>query len=277
MEVVRIADIGIILDGGEYWGDVLLPNGSTATGVKETTREGDFLKVFIYFDSEDRIIATMERPFAVAGEFAVMKVVGTSAAGAFLDWGLKKDLLVPFREQLERMVVGEEYLVHVHVDKTTDRIVASSRWYKYLSREPHAYRPGDEVRLIIAQRTDLGYKVIVDDEHEALVYHNEVFRPLRVGDRVTGYVKATREDGKIDCVLQKNDGHLQVERLAALVLEKLRENGGRLAVSDRSAPEEIHALFGCSKKNYKKAVGYLFRQRLVEILEDEVRLVGEAR
>jgi predicted RNA-binding protein (virulence factor B family) len=273
LTVARVVEIGIYLDGGEYWGDILLPNASTAEGVKENANEGDELEVFIYFDSEDRVIATMERPLAMVGDFAALKVVGTSRVGAFLDWGLRKDLLVPFREQREEMVVGRAYLVRVYVDKTTDRIVASTRWGRFLDRGPAAYQPDDEVELIIAQRTDMGYRVIVDNAHEAMIYDNEVFQPLRVGEKVTGYVKRTREDGKIDCVLQRNDGHHEIDRVARRVVERLRENGGRLAVSDKSAPAEIHALFGCSKKNYKKAVGGLFRQRLVDILEGEIKLL----
>ncbi|MDR0545214.1 MAG: GntR family transcriptional regulator [Odoribacteraceae bacterium] len=277
LEVLRIVEIGIYLDGGEYWGDILLPNASAAAGAKENAREGDLLEVFIYFDSEDRIIATMERPLAIVGEFALMKVVGVSSVGAFLEWGLRKDLLVPFREQREEMVVGREYLVYLYVDNTTDRIVASSKWYKFLDRRPPAYRPGDEVQLIVAQLTELGYKVIVNNSHEALVYHNEVFQPLRVGERVTGYIKNAREDGKIDCILQKNDGHYQIERLARLILDKLEQNGGRLDISDKSDPGEIYATFACSKKNYKKAVGSLFRNRLVDIREDHVQLLTGPR
>jgi predicted RNA-binding protein (virulence factor B family) len=273
LKVIRVVEIGIYLDGGEYWGDILLPNASAARGVKEKAREGDSLEVFIYFDSEDRVIATMERPLAVVGDFAVLKVVGVTPVGAFLEWGLRKDLLVPFREQRDRMVVGEEYLVYLYVDKTTDRIVASAKWAKFLDRDPACYREGDAVELIIAQRTDLGYRVIVDNAHEALIYHNEIFQPLRVGERVTGYIKCTREDGKIDCVLQRNDGYQQIDRLARGIVEKLEQNGGRLKISDKSAPEEIYALFGCSKKNYKKAVGMLFRQHVVDILENAIKLV----
>ena len=269
--VSRVVEIGIYLDGGARWGDILLPNASTAPGVKEQTREGDTLDVFIYFDSEDRVIATMERPLAVAGEFAMMKVVGESRVGAFLEWGLRKDLLVPFSEQRERMVVGQEYLVHVHVDSVTDRIVASARWARFLDRGPSGHEPGDAVELIIAERTGMGYRVIVDNAHEALLYHDEIFQPLRVGDRLTGYIKTCRQDGKIDCTLQRNDGHHEIDRVARRVVEKLREHGGRLRVSDKSAPAEIHALFACSKKNYKKAGGGLFRRRVLDILPGEIR------
>ncbi len=270
LKVVKEVDFGLYLDGGEYWGEILLPRGENAP---KEVREGDELEVFIYFDSEDRIIATMNKPKAIVGDFALLKVVGTSKVGAFLDWGLRKDLLVPFREQRENMIVGREYLVYVYVDQVTDRIVASSKWHKFLNQESADYKEGEEVELLIARRTDLGYSVVVNGKHEAVIYRNEIFQPLTVGERVTGYIKNLREDGKIDCILQKNDGHQQVDRLSQLILTKLEENGGVLVVSDKSAPEDIYRLFGCSKKNYKKAVGGLFKQRRVEIGEHELKLI----
>lgn len=269
LKVVKTVDFGVYLDGGEYWGEVLLPKETAPAECKE----GDELNVFIYFDSEDRVIATLTIPKAVVGDFAVMKVVGVSKVGAFLDWGLRKDLLVPFREQRDEMIVGREYLVYVYVDTTTDRIVASTRLNRFLDKVPAEYEPGEEVELIVSRRTDLGYSVIVNKSHEAMVYRNEVFQPLTIGQHITGYIKTLREDGKIDCVLQKNDGHLQIDRLATLILKKLEENGGRLMVSDKSAPEEIYRLFGCSKKNYKKSVGALFKWKLVDIGEQELVLI----
>ncbi len=268
LRVVKTVDFGVYLDGGDYWGEILLPKETAPAECKE----GDELKVFIYFDSEDRVIATMTEPKAVVGDFALMKVVGTSRVGAFLDWGLRKDLLVPFREQREEMQVGREYLVYVYVDKTTDRIVASMRLNRFLDKTPADYKPGEEVQLIIARRTDLGYNVIVNGSHEAVIYRNEIFQPLSIGQHVTGYIKQVREDGKIDCILQKNDGHEQVDRLSAIILKKLEENGGVLQVSDKSDPAEIYQLFGCSKKNYKKAVGGLFKQHKVMIGEKELKL-----
>ena len=271
MKVVKIVDFGVYLDGGEYWGEILLPKETAPAECKE----GDELKVFIYFDSEDRVIATMTIPKAVVGDFALMKVVGTSRVGAFLDWGLRKDLLVPFREQREEMIVGREYLVYVYVDKTTDRIVASTRLSRFLDKTPAEYELGQEVELIVARRTDLGYNVIVNNSHEAIIYRNEIFQPITIGQHLTGYIKTIREDGKIDCILQKNDGHEQIDRLAALILKKLEENGGSLAVSDKSDPDEIYRLFGCSKKNYKKTVGGLFKQHKVIIGEKELKLKME--
>ena len=269
LTVTKRVDFGIYLDGGEYWGDILLPNESAPA----EAMEGDELEVFIYFDSEDRIIATTHRPRAVVGDFCLMKVVGTSSVGAFLDWGLRKDLLVPFREQREEMVVGREYLVHVYVDRTTDRVVASVKWEKFLNRQPANYQPGEEVSLMVARKTDLGYTVIVDNAHEAIIFHNEIFQPLQIGQLLTGYIHTLREDGKIDCILQKNDGHQQIDRLSQLILEKLEANGGVLSVSDKSEPETIYALFGCSKKNYKKSVGGLFKRRLIGMGEGKIWIV----
>lgn len=271
LKVVKTVDFGVYLDGGDYWGEILLPKGENAPA---DCKEGDELDVFIYFDSEDRIIATMNKPLAVVGDFALLKVVGTSKVGAFLDWGLRKDLLVPFREQRETMILGREYLVYVYVDKTTDRIVASTRLSKFLDEAPAGrYEIGQEVELMVARRTDLGYNVIIDGAFEAVIYNNEIFQPLKIGQKLPGYIKFIREDGKIDCILQKNDGHLQVDRLSALILEKLKENGGVLAVSDKSDPVKIYEMFGCSKKNYKKAVGGLFRNHLIVIEANEIKLV----
>ena len=269
LTVVKIVDFGVYLDGGDYWGEILLPRATAP----ENCKEGDELTVFIYFDSEDRIIATMTHPKAVVGDFKMMRVVEVNRTGAFVDWGLRKDLLVPYREMRENVQPGREYLVYVYVDSTTDRIVGTMKWYKFLNKVPADYRPGEEVALIVAHRTELGYTVIVNKTHEAVIYANEIFQPLSIGQELTGYIKRVREDGKIDCILQRNDGHRQIDDLSARILEMLRENGGRLPVSDTSAPAEIYDLFGCSKKNYKKAVGALFRQRKLYIGAKELRLI----
>ena len=268
LRVVKIVDFGVYLDGGEYWGEILLPRETAP----EDCKEGDELTVFIYFDSEDRIIATMTRPKAVVGEFKRLRVVGVSRVGAFMDWGLRKDLLVPYREMREGVREGQEYMVYVYVDRLTDRIVGTMKWYKFLNKVPARYEPGEEVSLIVAHRTELGYTVIVNKTHEAMLYDNEIFRPVAIGQELTGYVKCVREDGKIDCILQRNDGRRQIDELSDRILNILRENGGRLAVSDTSEPEEIYRIFGCSKKNYKKAVGSLFKRRLVYIGAKELRL-----
>ena len=269
LTVVKVVDFGVYLDGGE-WGEILMPKEY----VPENCSPDDEVRVFIYLDSEDRIVATTEEPAVQVGEFAFLKVVAVSGIGAFLNWGLRKDLLVPFREQRDPMVEGRSYLVYVYVDKASDRIVASAKIDKYLDQVFPDYEPKQEVDLLVARKTDLGYAVIVNQAHWGLVYGNEVFQSLRIGQKLKGYVKRVREDEKIDVVLQPA-GFAKIEGLAGMVLEKLKDYGGVLDLSDKSNPEEIYRVLGCSKKNYKKALGTLLKQGLIEIGESEVRLRPE--
>lgn len=269
LTVVKVVDFGVYLDGEER-GEILLPNEY----VPQNCFPDDSLKVFIYFDSEDRIIATTETPEILVGEFAYMKVVSVSKTGAFLDWGLRKDLLVPFREQRVRMEEGRSYLVYAYVDKETDRIVATAKIEKYLDRTPADYEPWQEVDVLIARPTDLGYAVIVNHAHWGVIYRNEIFQPLRIGQKLKAYIKEIRPDGKIDLVLQK-PGYDQIALLSQQILKKIRDNGGALDVSDKSSPEMIYQLFGCSKKNYKKAIGALYKQGIIELQEEEIRLKTE--
>lgn len=269
LTVVKVVDFGMYLDGEER-GEILLPNEY----VPQNCFPDDSLKVFIYFDSEDRIIATTETPEILVGEFAYMKVVSVSKTGAFLDWGLRKDLLVPFREQRVRMEEGRSYLVYAYVDEETDRIVATAKIEKYLDRTPADYEPWQEVDVLIARPTDLGYAVIVNHAHWGVIYRNEIFQPLRIGQKLKAYIKEIRPDGKIDLVLQK-PGYDQIALLSQQILKKIRDNGGALDVSDKSSPEMIYQLFGCSKKNYKKAIGALYKQGIIELQEEEIRLKTE--
>lgn len=254
LAVVKVVDFGVYLDGGER-GEILLPNEY----VPDNCFPDDELKVFIYFDSEDRIIATTEIPNIIVGEFACMKCVATSSVGAFLDWGLRKDLLVPFREQRDPMVEGREYLVYAYVDQNSDRIVASTKVDRYLDQLPPEYEAGQEVDLLVARKSDLGYNVIINHVHWGLVFKNEVFQPLKIGQKLKGYIKEVREDEKIDVSLQPV-GYEKIDGLSKTILDKLKDNGGVLDVSDKSAPDEIYNLFGCSKKNYKKATGALLKR-----------------
>lgn len=266
LTVVKLVDFGVYLDGEER-GEILLPNEY----VPANCSSDDDVKVFIYFDSEDRIIATTEIPNIQVGEFAYMKVVATSSVGAFLDWGLRKDLLVPFREQREPMINGLSYLVYAYVDRETERIVGTSKIEKYLDQVPPLYKADQEVDLLIARKSELGYNVIINNTHWGLIYQNEIFQTLKIGQKMKGYIKGVREDEKIDVTLQK-PGYEKIDGLSGLILEKIRDNGGVLDISDKSAPEEIYSLFGCSKKNYKKAIGSLFKQQLITIGENEIRL-----
>lgn len=266
LTVVKIVDFGVYLDGGE-WGEILMPNEY----VPADCCPDDEVKVFIYFDSEDRIVATTEVPNVMVGEFAFMKVVALSRVGAFLDWGLRKDLLVPFREQRDPMVEGRSYLVYAYVDKASDRIVASTKIDKYLDQVFPDYEFNDEVNVLIARKSDLGYSVIVDNKHWGLIYDNEIFQPVKIGQQLKGYIKVVREDDKIDVTLQPS-GYEKIEGLAGVILGRLKDYGGVLDISDKSEPEEIYRVFGCSKKNYKKAIGALLKKELIVIEENEIHL-----
>ena len=269
LTVVKIVDFGVYLDGGER-GEILMPKEY----VPANCFPADEVKAFVYFDSEDRIVATTEHPHVMVGEFAFLKVVALSPVGAFLDWGLRKDLLVPFREQRDPMIEGKSYLVYAYLDKASDRIVASTKIDKYLDQVFPEYEPHEEVEVLIARKSDLGYNVIVNNMHWGLIYNNEIFQPLKIGQKMKGYIKEVREDEKIDVTLQL-PGYAKIEGLAGMVLEKLKDYGGILDLSDKSEPEEIYKVFGCSKKNYKKALGTLLKQRLIEIGDSEVRLKTE--
>jgi len=266
LEVMRLVDFGAYLDGQEL-GDILLPKRYMPEGCKP----GDFLEVFIYLDSEDRIIATNEEPLATAGDFALLKVVSVNQIGAFLDWGLPKDLLVPFSEQKSKMEEGHWYIVYVYVDDESRRMVATTKLDKYLDNVPPEYHAGQEVQLMIHSKTDIGYKAIVNNMHWGMLYQNEVFRPLKSGEQLPGYIKQVREDEKLDVSLQK-PGIESAMDLSDRILNMLKEQGGFLAVTDKSSPETIYSFFGESKKNYKRAVGILYKKRIITIEPDGIRL-----
>ncbi|MCA1744237.1 MAG: GntR family transcriptional regulator [Bacteroidales bacterium] len=266
LKVLRVVTIGVYLDGDTI-GDVLMPKRYVPYG----TKEGDELEVFIYLDSEDRLIATTETPLAMVGDFAYLKAVSVSNFGAFLDWGLMKDLLVPFREQKEKMEKDRSYLVHVYFDHETGRLAASAKIDRFLDNVSPQYQAGDEVDLMIAGRTELGYKAIINGLHSGILYYNQVFKPLSVGLKLKGYIGKIREDEKIDLMLER-PGYEKMDDLSEQVLAVLRENGGTMQVSDKSSPRDIESYFKMSKKNFKKALGALYKKRLI-VLEDEgVRL-----
>ena len=266
LKVVKEVSFGLYLDGGEE-GEILLP----ARYVPQGCKPGDELNVFIYLDNEERLVATTQTPLAQVGEFACLEVAWVNQHGAFLRWGLMKDLFVPFREQKAKMEVGKRYVVYVHVDEDSFRIMASAKVEHYLSKEKPAYSPGEAVDLLVWQKTDLGYKAIVDNRFSGLLYENEVFRPLRMGQRLTGYVRQVREDGKMDLTLQKT-GRAHVEDFSTVLLEHIRTNGGHTPLNDKSPADEIYSLFGVSKKTFKKAVGDLYKRRLITLGEDGLTL-----
>lgn len=269
LTVVKTVDFGVYLDGGEEAGEILLPTRYVPEGCKP----GDELEVFLYLDQEERLIATTLTPKAQVGEFAYLKVNWVNQFGAFLDWGLMKDLFVPFREQKMKMQQDRSYIVYVYIDEESYRIVATAKVDRYLSHpDPGTYSKGDEVDLLIQQKTDLGFKAIIDGRYTGLLYDNEVFRPLHTGDKVKAYIKNVREDGKIDLELQNQHGQASVLGFAQQLREYLEQHGGYTPFNDKSDSDAIYAEFGVSKKVFKRAVGDLYKHRLIT-LEDGITLV----
>ena len=270
LKVVKELDFGMYLDGGEEFGEILLPTKYIPNG----TKVGDELEVFLYLDSEDRIIATTLRPFAQAGEFAYLQVASVNRVGAFLDWGLPKDLLVPFREQRSEMKQGYKYIVYIYADVESRRLVASAKLNKFLDNTPVEYEYNQEVDLLVTQKTDLGWKVIVNSRHSGMIYDNEIFVPIQKGDRIKGYVKHIRSDEKLDITLQKTGYNVDaMDALAKEIFEKLKASGGIIPLSDKSSAEEIAEIFGCSKKSYKKAIGSLYKSKLINITPKTIELI----
>lgn len=267
LKIVKEVEFGLYLDGGTH-GEILLPTRYVPKGVNVD----EYIDVFIYSDSEDRLIATTETPLAEVNQFAYLKVKDINKIGAFLNWGLMKDLMVPYAEMRSEMHAGISYLVYVYLDKESERIVASSKLERYLDNVPTDYEEGQEVDLIIWDKTDLGVKVIVNELHIGLLYANEIFQPLQPGQRVKGYIKKLREDEKIDVALQKQ-GYEQVEGIAGVILEKLQTRGGFIEATDKTSPESIKHMFGVSKKVFKKAIGALYKDRLIDIEKDGIRLL----
>ena len=269
LKIVKDLDFGVYLDGGDGM-EILLP----ARYVPKNVKPGDKVEVFIYHDNEGRLIATTAKPLAQAGEFQFMEVKSVNNTGAFLEWGLMKDLLVPFKEQKMPMREGKWYLVYVHVDHVTGRIVASARIDKYLDNVIPNYSFNQEVDLLVAEDTEIGYKVIINNTHWGLVYHNEVFQRLEKGEHLKGYIKEVREDEKIDVSLTPL-GYQKAEGVAKIILDSLKAQGRYVAVHDKSEPELIYSLFRCSKKAFKQAIGALYKQKIIYIEPEGIRLIDK--
>lgn len=271
LPVIRETTAGLYLDGGEE-GELLLPGRY----IPRDYVPSEPLDVFVYRDSEDRLVATTEDPIVMVGEFACLQVVSVNRAiGAFLDWGLPKDLLLPFREQDPQVRVGDWVVVAVYLDPKTDRIVASARLRKHLSEDPPMYRTGQPVRLLIAGRTPLGYNAIVEDAHMGLLYHNNLATPLATGQRLNGFVRTIRENGKIDLSLDAS-GYRRVASLTDQIVQALEGAGGRLDFDDDSSPESIRETFGMSKKAFKQALGTLYRQRRIRFEQPGIQLLDNS-
>ena len=268
LKIVKEVDFGLYLDGGEE-GEILLP----ARYVPYNYEIGQEIDVFIYLDNEERLIATTLKPYVQVGEFAYLQVSWVNQYGAFLDWGLMKDLFCPFREQRRKMEVGRSYIIHTHVDPESFRIMASAKVEKYLSTERPPYAPDDEVELLVWQHTNMGYKVIIDNKYQGLVYDNQIFRELEIGDHMKGYITQVREDSKVDVALQKS-GRQQTLDFADTLYNYMQRNGGRCYLHDKSPAEEIYERFKVSKKVFKKAVGDLYKRRLIEITDHGLELIN---
>lgn len=266
LRVIKEVDFGVYLDGGPE-GEILMP----IRYVPKDCQVGDYVDVFLYLDSEDRLVATTEKPYAQVGEFSMLRVKSVNKIGTFLDWGIMKDLLVPFREQKVTMTEERSYLVYIYVDEETRRIVASAKLNKFLDKSVPDYVVGQEVDLVIESETDLGYKAIINNKHWGILYENEVFEQLAKGLKLKGYIKKIRTDNKIDLSLQPI-GYEKVDPIAQMILDQLKKDGGFIAVSDKSDAEKVYQVFGVSKKAFKQAIGSLYKKRLITIGTDGIRL-----
>lgn len=266
LTIVKEVEFGLYLDGGEM-GEILLPKRYQP----DTYEIGQDIDVFLYLDNEERLIATTLTPKVQVGEFACLRVSWVNEHGAFLDWGLMKDLFVPFREQKQRMEVDRYYVIHCHVDEDSFRIMGSAKIDRYLNVVTPSYQSGDEVDILIVHATELGFKAIIDNRFSGLVYKNEVFRPIQMGDRMKAYIRQVREDGKIDLMLQRH-GKNQRKELTEVVIQSLKEAGGFLPYHDKSDAEEIYEAFQVSKKQFKRALSELYKRRLITIEHNGIKL-----
>ncbi len=269
LEILRDTTVGMYL-ADEEGNDILLPTRY----VDEDFKIGDKIDVFVYKDSEDRIVATTDKPKILLNEFAYLKVNQTNKFGAFLEWGPIKDLFVPFSEQKLRMQEGHSYVVYMYLDSESEKLVASSDISKFLQHINLTVEQDQEVDLLVYEETDLGFNVIINDEHKGLIYRNEVYKPLKEGSKLKGYIKNIREDNKIDIVIQK-PGYDAIDDVSKQIIKKLNIANGFLALNDKSSPEDIKDSLQMSKKTFKKAIGSLYRKKIIEIKENGIYLIFE--
>ena len=267
LKVIKRTDFGLFLEGGKY-GNILLPKRY----VTEAMNIGDELDVFIYLDSDDCIIATTLTPKATVGECAFLEVKEVNQVGAFLDWGLPKDLLVPYSEQHKPMEAGRSYVVCIYLDEHTGRITASSRLNRHLEERASGFRAQQPVDLIICGRSDMGYKAVINNSHLGLIFRDDAFRTLLYGEKIKGFIKTIRDDRKIDLSLQQRARDSK-EDLAEKILADLQKRGGVSFITDKSEPETIYKVFNVSKGNYKNALSLLYKQRKILIEKDKITLV----
>lgn len=272
LEILRITSVGLFLGLEDEEEEILLPNKYCPKDYST----GDFIKVFVYRDYMERKIATNIIPKIKLNEFALLQVVDVAEVGAFLDWGLEKNLFVPFKEQRQNLEQDRWYVVYMTLDEETDRLYASNKLSKFLQNEALTVDEGEKVELVIMRKTDLGYLAIIDHMHEGLIYQNEIFKELRIGDKLTGYIKTIREDNKIDISLQPIGFENYKDDNVQKILDTLVENQGHISLNDKSSPGEIYALFGISKKAFKKAIGNLYKLRKITIEKDGIKLIDNA-
>lgn len=265
LEVVKELDFGMYLDSDQ--GEILIPTKY----IPEGTQPGDYLNVFIYTDSEDRLIATTLDPIAVVDDFATMTVKHVTGFGAFLDWGLEKDLLVPLREQHKKLNEGDTVVVRVCLDHKTNRVIGVSKLNPFINKDTSSLEEGEKVELLIFDETDLGFMALINEEFSGIIYRNEIFENIKIGDKKEGYIKKLRDDGKIDLALQKQ-GYGAIDKYAQDIYDRLETAGGTLPFSDTSDPEAIQKTFNMSKKSFKKAIGNLFRQGRILIKDSEIAI-----
>ena len=271
LAIERSSGPGLYLNGGEL-GEILLPGRYIPAGLKP----GDKLDVFVYLDSEDRLVATTETPKTMVGEFACLKVISINPrVGAFLDWGLAKDLLLPFREQEVPVRVGKQVVVYVYLDPTSNRIVASTRLSRHLNRSGDTYQEKQAVNLMVISQTPLGYNVVVNSDRLGLLYHNSLRIPLTVGQKLKGYIRAVRPDGRLDVSLDRS-GYQRVTPLKQQIVRALEEQGGHLNFDDSTPPEVIRERFACSKNAFKQALGALYKSRRIMFTKPGIQLLENA-
>ncbi len=269
LKVVNLLDFGAFLDGG-LLDDILMPRRF----VPEGCAIGDELDVFVYLDSDGVPIATTLRPKVQVGQFAALKVTDTNRVGAFLDWNMPKELLVPFSEQKDRMVKDQFYMVYVYQEKESYRIVGSSKISKFLSTVPHQYKNGQPVSLMICDKTDIGYTVIIEGKYMGVLFEQDIIEPVRLGMKLDGFIKRVRPDAKLDVCLKKPGfDKSAISDLGLKILSQLEENNGFLPFNDRTAPDVVKKVFGVSKRSFKMALGGLYKQRLISLQNDGVRLL----
>lgn len=268
LRVIKSLEHGLYLDGGDAYGEILIPRKY----VTDDMEIDSMIDVFVYYDTEDRIIATTEKPYGLVDEFACLEAIAVNNIGAFLDWGLIKDLFVPFREQKMNMQVGKNYVVYIYVDHESERIVGTAKIDKFLDNTPPEYEIDQKVDIMVSSYSDLGYTCIINGLHTGMIYMNEIFEKLYIGQRCSAYIKKIREDDKIDLYYHKK-GLEGSEELSDIIIERLKKNNGSLNIGDKSDSEDIYYEFAVSKKQFKKAIGHLYKQKLINVEKTKISLI----